>query len=131
MHSEMNIPIGLRGKKELTVSPQQTATCFGSGLVDVFATPAMVALMESTALGSLSEYLPAHLTSVGASINIRHLKATPPGRTVYCESRVIEVHGRKVVFEVSVWDGDTLAGHGTHVRFVIDKQQFMSQFEHS
>lgn len=129
MSNTPNIPVGLRGKTELVVSPDQTASRYGSGLVEVFATPAMVAMMENTALMSISDYLPEHLTSVGASINIRHLKATPVGRTLHCESRVIEVHGRKIIFDVSVWEGETIAGHGTHVRYIVDKQQFMSQFE--
>lgn len=129
MLNEVNIPLGLRGKMEIIVSPEQTATRYGSGLVEVFATPAMVAVMESTALVSMGDYLPDHLTSVGASINIRHLKATPVGRTLRCESRVIEVHGRKIIFDVSVWEGETLAGHGTHVRYIVDKKHFMSQFE--
>jgi len=129
MLNEVTIPIGLRGKSELVVTPEQTAIRYGSGLVEVFATPSMVALMESTALGSLTDNLPEQLTSVGTSVNIRHLKASPVGRMLNCESRVIEVHGRKIVFEVSVWDGEILVGHGSHVRYVVNKQEFMSQFE--
>ncbi|HMM11820.1 MAG TPA: thioesterase family protein [Bacteroidales bacterium] len=131
MTTDIIIPLGLRGKMELTVEPEQTATHYGSGLVEVFATPAMVAFMENTALCSLNDILPSHLTTVGASINIRHLKATPIGRKLRCESRVIEVNGRKIVFDVSVWEGEMLAGHGTHVRYIVDIQQFMSQFQNS
>ncbi|MBK9292410.1 MAG: thioesterase family protein [Bacteroidetes bacterium] len=129
MSNEIAIPLGLRGKTELIVTPDKTAATYGSGLVEVFATPAMVAMMENTALQSINDYLPPHLTSVGASINIRHLKASPVGKKLFCESRVIEVLGRKIVFDVSVWEGESIAGHGTHVRYIVDKQQFMSQFE--
>jgi predicted thioesterase len=128
MINEVSVPIGLRGKMEKIVTAEQTALSFGSGLVEVFATPSMVALMETTAMRSLGDYLPGHLTSVGTSVNIRHLKASPVGRKLHCESRVIEVQGRKIIFEVSVWDGETLAGHGTHVRYIVNKEEFMSQF---
>jgi len=119
------IPSGHIGVKTIRVSADMTATKFGSGLVDVFATPAMIAFMETTALHSISSFLTETLTSVGTEVNIKHLRASPVGRDLRCESKVIEVNGKKIVFEVAVFDEDVLVGHGTHTRYVVDKEKFM------
>lgn len=119
---------GLKGEQQETVSEHSTARHYGSGNVDVYATPAMIALMETTALKSIAVYLPEGMTSVGTEVNIKHLRASAVGHHLRCESRVIEVQGRKIVFDVSVWDDELLVGHGTHTRVVVDSQKFMSQF---
>ncbi|PKP47913.1 MAG: thioesterase [Bacteroidetes bacterium HGW-Bacteroidetes-1] len=124
---DSKIPMGLKGEQHLCVAEENTAINFGSGLVDVFATPAMVALMEMTALKSIHEYLPEQMTSVGTEVNIKHLKASPIGRQLRCESKVQEISGRKITFEVSVWDEELLVGHGTHTRYIVDKEKFLSK----
>jgi fluoroacetyl-CoA thioesterase len=119
---------GLKGKQEMTVTVDDTATRYGSGLVEVFATPAMVAFMESTALNSIAEFLPENATSVGTEVNVKHLRASPVGHRLRCESQVLSSSGRKIVFEVLVFDDELLVGHGTHTRFIVDKEKFLSQF---
>ena len=111
----------------ITVSSFQTAESLGSGLLPVFSTPALVALMENTALQSIAWLLPDGMTSVGTEICVNHLRATPVGHTVHCESRVVEVRGRSVVFEVTVSDEKGIIGQGKHTRFVIDTEKFMSK----
>ena len=124
---ETTITKGIKGEHHLTVTDENTATRYGSGLVDVFATPAMIALMEQTSLQSIAWLLPHDKTSVGTEVCVKHLRATPVGHKLRCESRVTEVQGRKVIFEVSVWDDQILVGHGSHTRMVVDKEKFMAQ----
>lgn len=125
---ELNIQIGFKGKKKLVVATENTAIHYGSGLVEVFATPAMIALMEATALESIEQYLPEGFTTVGTEVCVKHMHASDVGSVLLCESRLNEINGRKLVFEVSVWDEELLVGHGTHTRFVVDKQKFIAQF---
>jgi fluoroacetyl-CoA thioesterase len=118
---------GIKGEHELTVTENDTAVKYGSGMVNVFATPAMIALMEITALKSIEPYLPEYVTSVGTEVNMKHLRASAIGRTLRCESVIIEVNGRKITFELTVWDDSILVGHGVHIRHLVDKEKFMSQ----
>lgn len=124
---ETTITKGIKGEHHIIVTDENTATRYGSGLVDVFATPAMIALMEQTSLQSIAWLLPHDKTSVGTEVCVKHLRATPVGHKLRCESRVTEVQGRKVIFEVSVWDDQILVGHGSHTRMVVDKEKFMAQ----
>lgn len=118
---------GLRGNQEMEVKSKDTATAYGSGLVEVFATPAMIAFMEMTAMKSIAQFLPKGTTTVGTEVNVKHLRATPVGHVVRCESTVLEVVGKKVVFELVVFDDEILVGHGQHARYIVDKEKFMTQ----
>jgi fluoroacetyl-CoA thioesterase len=118
---------GLRGSQEMTVTESDTASKYGSGLVDVFATPAMVAFMETTAMQSVAELLPENAITVGTAVNIKHLRASPIGHKLRCESQVTESAGRKIVFEVLVFDDEILVGHGSHTRYIVDKEEFLKQ----
>jgi len=129
MDKPESIRPGIRGYQELTVSPEDTAARYGSGLLDVFATPALVALMENTALTSYIALLPEGYTSVGAEITVRHVKATPVGMKVFCESVLREVEGNKLVFELSARDEKGPIGFGTHVRFIVDEKKFMDRLK--
>jgi predicted thioesterase len=124
---DINIETGKRHYKEIITTSQHSAKTFGSGLVDVFATPAMVALMESTALESIHSSLPEGYTTVGSEINVKHLKATPIGMKVTGESFIREVKFPKIVFEVHAWDEKGLIGIGTHTRVIVDEKQFMDK----
>ena len=126
---ETELKIGIVGKQEEKVILEKTAAKYGSGLVEVYATPAMIALMEKTAMLSIIPYLPQGHGSVGTEVNIKHLKATPVGQIVSCESELIEVDGRKLVFKVAAKDEEGEIGHGTHTRFVIDTAKFMAKLQ--
>ena len=125
----INIEPGIRHHKEIISSSEHSACAFGSGLVDVFATPAMVALMESTALESIHTFLPDGYTTVGAEINVKHLKATPIGMKVTGESFLKEVKIPKLIFEVHAWDEKGLIGIGTHTRVIVDEKLFMEKMK--
>ena len=96
-------------------------------MLPVFATPAMAALMEKTAQQSVAQYLGEGEGTVGISLNIRHLAATPIGMTVSCESELIEIDRKKLVFSLKVTDGKDVIGDGTHERFIINNERFMAK----
>lgn len=116
---------GIKGKLEKIVAPKDTATAYGSGLVEVFATPAMIALMENTAHTSLKEYLPEGFLTVGSDVNIKHIKATAVGKRVWAVSEITLIEGKKLTFSVEAFDEDGKIGFGTHTRYIVNKQRFM------
>lgn len=121
------IETGIKGHKEQIVTPAMSAARVGSGLVEVFATPMMVALIEQTCLESVLPYLEEGQGTVGTLVNVSHVSATPVGMRVWCESELIEVDRRRLVFSVKAYDERGLIGEGTHERFVIDTQKFMEK----
>ncbi len=124
-----NIEIGLAAERSETVVESLLATRLGSGSVEVYATPAMVALMESAAVAAIESLLPEGKTSVGIALDVKHLAATPPGQQVRARAEVIEVDGRKVTFRVQAWDERERIGEGTHTRFVIDVARFLQRVQ--
>nr|MBN1228826.1 thioesterase family protein [Anaerolineae bacterium] len=118
---------GVTGTKTIIVTDDLTASHLGSGEIGVFATPAMVALMEGAAVAALSPLLPAGQTSVGVAISTNHLAATPTGHQVRAEAVVTGVDGRKVMFQVKAWDEKELIGEGTHTRFLVDLDRFLER----
>ena len=125
---EYNALKGLHNSVTLVVEHKDTAAVYGSGALEVFATPAMIALMEKTCLESVADKIGEGNTTVGIAVNIKHLKASPVGSTIRCEAEIVEVDRRRLVFEVKCFEGETLVGEGTHERFVVDSQKFMSKF---
>lgn len=119
--------IGIKGRKEITVTQEVTAQALGSGLLPVFATPAMVALMEGTAAESVEPFLEGGYTTVGTALNIKHTSATPVGMRVYCESVLTEADGRRLVFSVTAFDECGEIGGGTHERFIVKSEKFMEK----
>lgn len=124
---ELNIPAGVNGRQEEVVSHETTAASYGSGLVEVYATPAMLALMEKTCLRSVLAHLPEGFGTVGVSVDIHHSRATPVGMRVSCESTLVEVDRRRLVFDVRAYDEKGEIGRGRHERFVIDTKKFMEK----
>ena len=116
---------GIRNQREAVVTEAVTAERVGSGMLPVYATPCMIALMEQTCAESVQPFVGEGEGTVGTSIDIKHVKATPVGMKVRCESILKEVNGKKLVFEVQVYDEKGLIGTGTHKRAVIDNQKFM------
>jgi fluoroacetyl-CoA thioesterase len=117
--------IGLEAEAEHTVSDEDTAARWGSGLVPVFSTPALVGLMESAAVAALSGHLPEGQTTVGGHIDVRHLAATPVGMKVRARAELIAVDGRKLTFHIQAWDEVEAIGEADHERFLIDKERFL------
>lgn len=121
------LPIGLKGQAETTVNEQNTAAAMGSGLLPVFATPAMLALMENAAATSVQPFLGEGEGTVGTRLEVSHLAATPIGLAVWAESELVAVDRRKLTFNVRAWGGEELIGEGTHQRFVIDNARFLEK----
>jgi fluoroacetyl-CoA thioesterase len=124
-----NIQVGLAAERTETVTESLLATRLGSGSIAVYATPAMVALMESAAVAAIEPWLPEGQASVGIALEVRHLAATPPGQQVRARAEVAEVDGRKVTFAVWAWDEQELIGEGAHTRYVIDVARFMQRVQ--
>jgi fluoroacetyl-CoA thioesterase len=122
---EIKIEVGLKGHEEQKVVYDDTAAKYGSGLVEVFATPAMIAMMEKTCLRSVLPFLPEGFGTVGTKVDIVHTKATPIGMQVFCDSTLVEVDRRRLVFEVVARDEQGEIGSGKHERFIIDVEKFM------
>ncbi len=124
-----NIQAGLAAERTGTVTESLLATRLGSGSVAVYATPAMVALMESAAVAAIEPLLPEGQASVGIALEVKHLAATPPGQQVRARAEVTEVDGRKVSFAVWAWDEQELIGEGVHTRYAIDVARFMQRVQ--
>ena len=103
------------------------ASAVGSGNLDVFATPAMVAMMESAAIQALAGHLPPEQTSVGVRVDIRHLAATPPGVEVRARAELVELEGRRLMFRVEAFDNHERIGEGSHERAVVDPQRLLGR----
>ena len=119
---------GLHHSETLVVEHKDTAAVYGSGALEVFATPAMIALMEKTCLESVADKIGEGNTTVGIAVNIKHLKASPVGSSIRCEAEIVEVDRRRLVFKVMCFEDETLVGEGIHERFIVDSQKFMSKF---
>lgn len=118
---------GLTHTSSLTVTEALTAKAMGSGDLPVLATPAMMALMENAAMTAVALELPEGSTTVGGHIESSHLKPTPVGAEVKAEATLTKVDGRKLYFTVKAMQGDTVIGEGTHLRFIVDRERFMSK----
>ena len=125
----MEIKIGMIGEVTETVTLANTAEAVGSGSLKVFATPAMIALMEKASCRAIENLLDEATTTVGTLINVEHLSATPVGMTVTVKSTVTSVDGRNICFNVEAFDEVGLIGKGTHERFVVFAEKFMQKTE--
>ena len=121
------LSIGLKGLAETLVTEENTAAAMGSGLLPVFATPAMLALMEKAAADSVQPFLPEGQGTVGTRLEVSHLAATPIGLSVRAESELIAIDRRKLRFSVRAWAGNELIGEGEHERFIIDNARFLEK----
>ena len=121
------LEIGLTYTSHTTVSAANTAATLGSGDMDVFATPAMVALMENAAMRCVAPHLPEGSTTVGSHMDTTHVKPSPLGAAVEATAELTEVDGRKLTFHVSAHEGGKLIGEGTHVRYIVDRERFLAK----
>ena len=118
---------GIKGRKEIVVTQEKTAKAMGSGTLDVFATPAMIALMENTAYESVAAELEEGSGTVGTALNVKHVAATPVGMKVTCETELIKVDGRALTFSVKAFDEKGLIGEGEHERFIVFNEKFQAK----
>lgn len=118
---------GLTSSQSQRVTRERTAAAVGSGLLPVYATPAMIALMEKTASESVAPFLAAGETSVGTAIEVKHLAATPEGAAVRCQSVLTAIDGHRLTFEISVFDEVELVGTATHQRFIVTTERFLKK----
>lgn len=121
------LELGIKGTKTVTVNEDNTAKTMGSGTLDVFATPALIALMEETCWRSVADKLDEGCGTVGTRLEVSHTAPTPVGMEVTCESTLTEVDGRRLVFEVTVRDAKGVVGEGRHERFVIQNDKFQAK----
>lgn len=121
------LTIGIKGSADLLVTERLTAKEVGSGTVAVLATPMMIALMEKTCLLSVRPFLDEGQDTVGTQVHVSHTAATPVGMRVYCDSELIEIDRRRLVFRVTARDAAGVVGEGTHERFVIDTERFQAK----
>ena len=119
--------IGLSYTSTLVISKDHVAAVMGSGDLHVFATPAMVALMENAAMLAVANHLPEGSTTVGAMMNTSHVKPSPIGDEVKATAVLTEIEGRKLTFSVKAEDSKGVIGEAVHVRYVVDKEKFMSK----
>ncbi len=125
----MNIETGTKHEVKTVVTDKTTAAEMGSGSLAVFATPAMVALMEQAASELCDKYTEEGITTVGTALNIQHLAATAVGAEVKAVATVTFCDGRKVTFDVEAYDNAGLIGRGTHERFSVKADRFMFKAE--
>ena len=123
----MSLTIGLTGRAETTVVQENTAAAVGSGLLPVFATPMMVALMENAAVNALIGHLDEGEGSVGTHMDISHDSATPIGLKVWAKAQLTAVDGRALTFSVTAYDEAGPIGKGVHQRFIIQNEKFMGK----
>jgi len=125
----MSVTVGSKGRAACVVNDQNTAAAVGSGLLPVFATPQMIALMENAAVDATQASLEEGQGTVGTRLELEHSAPTPVGMTVTCESELTAVEGRKLVFKVSLHDEKGPVGGGVHERFIINNAKFAAKAE--
>ena len=118
---------GLTFTSKAVVKKENTAITMGSGDMEVFATPAMVALLENAAMKAVAAELSEGATTVGAMMNTSHIKPSPLGAEVSATAVLTEVDGRKLTFSVKASDEAGVVGEGTHIRYIVDRERFLSK----
>ena len=121
------IQIGIKGHEEAVVTEDMLASHVGSGLVKVYSTAMMIALIEKAAVLSVEPYLEQGQGSVGTLVNVSHCSATPLGMKVHAETELVEIDRRRLVFKVAAYDERGLIGEGMHERFIIDNARFQAK----
>jgi len=124
---DFGIAVGTSRTFEKTAEPRESAAAVASGALDVFSTPSLVALFEQTALLAVDHLLPSGYGTVGTEVSVKHIKATPIGAKVKCEAKVAAVEGKRISFTGEMWDEAGKIGEGTHIRYVINKEEFLKR----
>ena len=119
--------VGIKAFEETVVCHENTAAAIGSGALEVFATPSMIALMEKAAMNTVSPFLEEGQGTVGIKLDVSHLAASPIGMTVRAEAELVGIEKRILTFKVSAYAGDELIGEGTHQRAIVLNDRFMEK----
>ena len=127
--NDFNLKIGMLGEARTKVTYENTAIKYGSGSVSVFATPAMVGLMEKASINSVDSYLPKGYATVGTKVEIKHIAATPIGMEVVSQAELLEIDGPKLNFKIEAYDEKEKIGEGTHSRYIIKLEEFLKRIE--
>ncbi|WP_297420601.1 thioesterase family protein [Clostridium sp.] len=124
---EFNLKEGSSIVKKIMVSDNDLAIKIGSGDLEVYATPAMIALMENAAKSLVVNEIPNEFTTVGIEINVKHIKSSPIGANIECKATLVKVDGMKLFFEVEAYDDNGIIGKGTHTRYIVNINDFMEK----
>ncbi len=124
---DLKLSVGMAGEKSEVVTGDNTAIKYGSGSVAVYATPAMIGLMEGAAVKAVDPHLPEGMGTVGVEVKIKHTAATPVGMAVRAIAELVEIDGKRLVFTVKAFDEREEIGSGTHERYVIGLERFMEK----
>lgn len=124
---DIDLKTGMLGEARTRVTEDNTALKFGSGSIKVFATPAMIGLMEKASINCVDNFLPDGYASVGTRVDVRHLAATPVGMEVAAEAKLIEIDGFKLKFNVAAFDGSEKIGEGIHNRYIVKLDDFLKK----
>lgn len=126
---EFNVREGMASTREIYVTENDVASKLGSGNIDVFSTPSMIALMENTSKSCVDLHLPFGYTTVGIEVNVKHIKASPIGMKIRCEASLVKVDKKKLVFSVEAWDEKGKIGEGNHTRYIVNSEEFMKKVQ--
>ena len=121
------LEVGIKGQRETIVAKENTAAGIGSGSLEVFSTPIMILLMEESCFMSVADKLDDGFTTVGISVNVKHLSATPLGMKIVVKSELTKVDGRALTFKVEAYDEKGLIGEGIHERFIVNNEKFQTK----
>jgi fluoroacetyl-CoA thioesterase len=127
LQRNMALEAGMTGEAITTVVHENTAAAVGAGGVEVFGTPMMIALMENAAWRAVADYLDEGNVTVGTLVNVKHLGATPLGQQVRATAQLIEIDGRRLVFQVEAFDEQKKIGEGQHERFIVQLDRFLKR----
>ena len=120
------IELGLEGSCERIVTPELTLAHFNPDWPAVFSTPAMIGMMEYASSAATRLALPEGAVQVGVRIEVDHLKAVPIGVTVIAVSRLVEVNGRRLIFEAHASSGGVVIGSGRIFHAIVDHARFVA-----
>ena len=127
MDFSVELKPGITAEKTETVTKENTASALGSGGLAVYATPAMIALMEAVALSAVSPFLPPGWSTVGTELNVKHISATPLGMEVSARAELLSVNGRALSYKVEAFDEAGKIGEGLHERFIVESEKFLAK----
>jgi fluoroacetyl-CoA thioesterase len=123
----LDLQPGLVGEARTRVAPSDLASALGSGTIDVYATPAMIALLETAAVNAVDHLLPAGSCTVGTRLDVRHLAPSPPGVEIVARAELIAIDGRRLTFRLEARDPIDTIGDGTHERTIVDAGRLLAR----